>query len=136
MKAKLFRTIDVVAVLTNVSLDRSCRRKVNELVSYVTGCLIVPEKKSTFRQDAVASIRAQLPKCIKGFELPDLVEIIMQINHGQDEDDLKANVAQILEDRYGQHITLCPEEELEAPSDSLCLLRSLVERPDTAIAQE
>ena len=136
MKARLFRTIDVVAALTNVSLDNLCSSMADELVCYVTGYLIVPEKGSKSRQKAVDSIRSQLPSSIRNFGISDLVEIIMQINHGQHEDLLKTGVIQILEDQHGHQMTLSPEEALEAPSTGLQLLRSLAERPDVAITRE
>ncbi len=136
MRARLFRTIDIIAALTNVSLDQSCSREVDELIRYVTGHPFRPKKGSRTRREAVAAIRSQLPNGISGFGVSDLIKVITQINKGQHEDQLKAGVVQILEDRYGQEMTLSPEGDLEAPTAGLRLLRSLAEHPDTAIIRE
>ena len=73
---------------------------------------------------------------INKFGLSNLISLIMQVNKGQQEDQLRVAVVQILEKRYGPQMTLSPEQDLETPSASLNLLRSLAEHPDASISLE
>lgn len=136
IRTRLFRTIDIIAALTSISLERSRNSEVAEIVHHVTGRRSMPRKRSRARRDVVAAIRSQLPSGINKFGAADLINLIMQLNRGQQEDHLRAAVINSLEERYGPQMTLSPERSLETPSSSLSLLRSLAERPDATINLE
>ena len=130
IRTRQFRTIDIIAALTSISLDRSCSSEVNELAHYVTGIRPMPRKGSRARRSIVTAVRSQLPCGINKFGVSDLIKLVMQLNKGQQEDELKASVIQILEERFGPRLTLSPEQYLETSFSSLSLLRSIAEHPD------
>lgn len=132
----MFRTIDIIAVLTGVSLDQCGRRNVDELVRYVTGSQSLPGKRTKARRDLVIAIRSQMPAGLDIFGAQDLIKLVVQINTGQQEDQLRATLIQLLEERYGHQLPLCSEHVLEAPCENLLLLRSLAERPHAKISME
>lgn len=127
--AKVFRTIDVIAVLTNVQLDRCGRGRVDELVRYVTGHQSLPKKGTNARRDVIAAIRPQLPAGLNTFGIFDVIQLVVQLNDGRQEEQLRSTLIRLLEERYGHQLSLCPESTVETPCESLLLLRSLAERP-------
>lgn len=128
--AKLFRTIDVITVLTGISLGRCRQSNVDELVNYVTGHPSLPERGSPARHDVAAAIRSQLPSDVQKFGVLDLVNLTIQSNEGQKEDQLRATLSQIIEKRFGKQLVLTPARKYGAPCGHLRLLRSLAERPN------
>ncbi|MGI9451564.1 MAG: hypothetical protein ACR2QH_13160 [Geminicoccaceae bacterium] len=131
--ARLFPIEDIVAVITGATINRFRSHKVDKLVNYVTGLQTMPEKGSDAQRTVVAAIRSQLPSGLDRFGVINLIDLVMRIDRGQGEEQMRATLVGKLEQRYGSSLPLCPEQDFETSPESLVLLRSIAESPGTIL---